>query len=915
MKINIDLSLQGKTKKKRADSGRITEVWPTMLQEDEPEFPSIVMSFFDGGTTVEKITPIQWDNGYTGGSFRVSGDKRSSFKSGTYFRLYCHVFGEDSEHMEYALTLDSVYDQTGDTTQINYTVDNAIYVATDPRLEPYIDLPGICGDPVSKQINEKDPNQYCGGAEHPIKITYKQEIYGNEHEIEPEIWSDTWDNENEDRLKRKPIKFVTSRDSHKRWNGGGNGSINPRVKMKSGDNIRFDISPDLQADGKKTGPCRIEANGDGKNPAKIRFQSTIGQYGIAFGEVGTKTIAHYITRTADMPYYETTPGEIQYQSDWIEPFGFLFHPFDTLDDVNFKVTAAPSFNANALSGSFDFGPLPNVKVNVYLIPRRWLYYLRHRNVVPFVSENVFVWSTTIRLGVFGGTSADLSACDIDSVDPWPPCPPDASKFVPSVCWGVCPGTGFSTYDCGGNMIDCSGGGPAIYEGYNSNLHWDDELGCVDDIILVYPSNTTEGRVFTYTWAEPTAHHEFHDVVALWYDRPPNDFSLSNMCPSNPEAAFNFQHFYEFRPEEYICEKHDFKIFQMVGDEYYDFALQNEVDADGDVDNIVGGFNSIHIHNSTPAIDRPVWFVSDFFDHQLIHFRSLGDLKVFQTYDVNTVPIYCNANWYKSSRADGSLKLWEHIEESLFWKDFEWARPPLPRDVGDDYYLTHFTEDTAMRVNGHLVTDFPFGVGLCPGQPGELVAVLEIAGSFKYVWRKLDETSEENPNRFQIKSREDIDYANLHPWHSNYSIGFEESIGEYYFDDWGSAVAPHYDGRGNLRAPLGRFVGSGRRVDGLVWMEPDFQCQSASGSLPYQGPGTGPDLSSWEEDPLCDPKRHYASATQYERVFEGLESGSYTLPVPAYVMMAKERAVSGHTTHRVLTYIDQSEWEFDFANAL
>jgi hypothetical protein len=191
--------------------------------------------------------------------------------------------------------------------------------------------------------------------------------YTNTFEVPQSTIESEYDIEKEESLRwdRKPIINVDTQDSSKRWSMK-DGQYNFRIRLVSDylEDPDVDINPDLDFEGDSTGSVEIEED---ENTGGLKYSiKSIGDYGIKFNEVGTNSRSVYFGVKN-----RNISKDISYAMDWLDPDGMFFAPFDTTDEINFKITETYDYSDDAVDGKI----IPNYgSIQIFLMPRRWAYY-------------------------------------------------------------------------------------------------------------------------------------------------------------------------------------------------------------------------------------------------------------------------------------------------------------------------------------------------------------------------------------------------------------------------------------------------------------------------------------------------------------------------------------------------------------
>jgi hypothetical protein len=342
MDIEIDIKTKKKQKKrKEADPVVETpEVYPTMLPTDDPLELETVLTFFDGGT---KKSGSNWID--------IPGWNNDY---------------EEEDPGNYKMTEQYTTDWQARTQKefvhAPKNVDVHIYAATDSRVNP---------DVIAEEYGEA----------------------------------------NDERWERKPLLTMAYdwQFPGNRWHVGGSYSaiIGGADTLKS-DMGGFNIRAILKSDKDQEVPTAII------DPSMFHAQKartlqmkwpyhvnelrplvyhgfTGGTYGLQVKDL-SKAWAHYING----------PSSEDYTYEWIEsPY---FCPFDTTDDVNFKVTRTPNFEDDESSGLFIDGR----EFDVFLMPCRWAF-------VNYYHQQVLTGDTAVTSGL-SDYSGLPPAPDEDSFD-------------------------------------------------------------------------------------------------------------------------------------------------------------------------------------------------------------------------------------------------------------------------------------------------------------------------------------------------------------------------------------------------------------------------------------------------------------------------------------------------------------------
>lgn len=195
--------------------------------------------------------------------------------------------------------------------------------------------------------------------------------------VDPDVISEQFGSDNEDRWDRKPLLTMAvdwERDGH-RWILGGtyqtqDGGGYSTHHDKSPFVIRATLRKSKDAnDYAVIDPSRFHQHKATKLKEKweyhlnetrplIYWSYISGKYGLKIDEL-SKSFGHYLSGAG-----------LTYAYDWID--GVFFCPFDTLDTGDggkYKITRSPSYDADAVTGKF-IGP---GKYEIFLAPRRVAY--------------------------------------------------------------------------------------------------------------------------------------------------------------------------------------------------------------------------------------------------------------------------------------------------------------------------------------------------------------------------------------------------------------------------------------------------------------------------------------------------------------------------------------------------------------
>jgi hypothetical protein len=104
----------------------------------------------------------------------------------------------------------------------------------------------------------------------------------------------------------------------------------------------------------------------------LKARTGPGRFGLRYQE-GSEAVGSRNTSNRDPVTGQLTlGGEAQYAGPVEDVF---FHAFDTTDGENFKITAEPSFYSREILFGTSVGRQTGTRLNLYLIPRQWFYYV------------------------------------------------------------------------------------------------------------------------------------------------------------------------------------------------------------------------------------------------------------------------------------------------------------------------------------------------------------------------------------------------------------------------------------------------------------------------------------------------------------------------------------------------------------
>ena len=104
----------------------------------------------------------------------------------------------------------------------------------------------------------------------------------------------------------------------------------------------------------------------------LRARTGPGRFGIRYQE-GSEATGSRNTSNRDPVTGKLTLGDEAEHAAPVEDV--FFHAFDTTDQVNFKVTAEPYFWSPEVLFGAPIGRRTGSRLNIYLIPRQWLYFV------------------------------------------------------------------------------------------------------------------------------------------------------------------------------------------------------------------------------------------------------------------------------------------------------------------------------------------------------------------------------------------------------------------------------------------------------------------------------------------------------------------------------------------------------------
>lgn len=710
-------------------------------------------------------------------------------------------------------------------------------------------VPGWCGElEVDETTAEYKKNDI--GLFQVIQENHTLHYVKNNYLVAEDVIAEEYGVESEARFERMPLHVVVERDNdrHKRWTLD-EAMVNVRCKLtrppdgEDTENVRHETSPDLQQDGGKKGPWKINRRDTEEELAdNYRLNSPVrSKLGLKCHEVGTKSIVSYIYQDDPVAGSDLAAG-----MDWLDPEGVLFIPFDTCDRDNFKVTTEPSYEADAVDGKII--PIgTGTKVSLFWMPRRWAYYLRVAQV------------TKVDLGT---VLCPVTYADAESVVGDAGCP---SHNIPWDCAGE--------QNCGlfgppGEYVDCSGGSSGSGR-YVSVLHmcckaytcWGtfggNPCGVVDgrtvagdclfpvdlgDPPEVCPSTITYERTTTYVYSANGYRYDGNHFVGLWWDSPPLDVSLGEPGDIWSDAIFKY---YDGDTENVTQIE-----FSLRGDEGHiqAVAVANEVD-EGLGDLVISGYTSMHYLWAKP------WWTQITNDSRYSSPRRwmdtmFGSVPNFHVFEAGE-------RWgYEGSTDDRAAAIWNRIATSSFYETYFKDK----REVFADEELGFCQKDPW--------NDVPYGVAVSPAKEGTLCAVVKAGSKVFYVWRKtLEEFIERN---YDISGPEFMTDPAKKP-----TVGFEvgyNTIGGYGWDfnfylyEW----------------PV-MFTGTGRKLTHVL---PDKKVNCEVNANDY---GLTHDL----EGEGCRGIAPF---------LENDGAGKIELEVPIYVMFSRERGLyDGPRVMRAVTY--------------
>jgi hypothetical protein len=558
----------------------------------------------------------------------------------------------------------------------------------------WADIPEWCGALTELGTHEFTANTYdFTRLTHQGHYTY----LANDHLVDELVIANEYDEEGKTEEEidaiwdRKPLCRVENRDEGQRW-AMQDGRYNFRIGIVSSptEDPDHETSPDLEEDGDTIGTCEIFE--DDENGAMVVQARAKGNYGLRFNEVGTRSYCHYFESSGIQ-----TSDAIKYSTDWFCPDGIFFAPFDTTDTLNFSVTTSPEYSVDGEGG--EIIPNSGGDVEIYLMPRRWLYRASHRtsNIEREVTSTPYIVITDPPGG------GDELPDDFDYI----------RRFQPPYVYP------YITSD------------PVSY------------LGGTKWKYLVF---TNTNNVYRYD--------------AMWWDRPPNQLCLQELDDDEETismTAFPIIRRCEYyaggngRGAEYTAGAHfagDVAVYTgniikvskvnnpnepseyetvylrnqidktIVGDEDKDGAVEKMEDAgatEEEIDAVISGYNSVHlcsVGKGDVYVDRPIGSLNNTYPVRgVFNIGSKANGKVIKT----------NSSVLGTSDDDFRY-LWSKIEDSEFWSDYG-----ILSDVNEngDWEYTRWS-------------GIPYSVSISPHKSGSLLAIVKTKESVYYIWRKTDE---------------------------------------------------------------------------------------------------------------------------------------------------------------------------------
>jgi hypothetical protein len=693
-KLDITINLKGK--KKATEAAKSPEVWPTMIQSDDPFLAPTTFEFFDALTTPVDLVAT----GLTTQSLSVSGNYEDLVAWQAPTRVEYEEYNETTAEWDtkHAIVLTSYPEFTSENlTIIHFEEDLPAAAEHIKGVRLWRDCAGLSGDLVNVNSTTADFDTsltwLLKGRASEVTI----DCYTNESSLIPQttIESEFSTTDMVKLLDRKPLGKIqddgayAGRDDNDRWFlGAGFYDILMHLKRaadSTDDNHRLTCSPDLIHESETS--WRPKATTEGLN---FKSSSLLGSFDIAVTELGSGTMGHYW-----YPYvYSHEGGNIvfhsKYRNDLLHtnvringtdtsvPAGIFYSPFDTADKTVFKVTTAPQYTAEEYMGHVVSS---GKKHQVLLKARTVAYYNRSRDTVASGSD------------VAAYTGSFPNGCDY--CDPMPTCPEQwacAGFFHGAVAAVQGQGSPFSTsLDLSATSSGCCTPGACTPE----------EL-CFDCI-------ATETWEVNYTIIEN--HHKF----GLWYDRLPNNFQrvfLETFYSGNASRDV------ELQLSDVVWGSYPYRAY-YVSDLSKNHLAVSWAEAPC-------GLNNLHLLStagyirSDPTLTNAKASMVGAYSVEVTSWNTQQGLKIGRTWPSDLIPMASRFIEQKimGVPATHGSKI-PTVRSSAFWTNHN-----LPSfDAGHNYSKWD---------------NIPCGTALVPDKAGALVGIIVQGSRVFYVWRREDE---------------------------------------------------------------------------------------------------------------------------------------------------------------------------------